>query len=142
MRRARALQDVLLPELDRTLYEIETRLEELEQEDAIWMRPRHDDACVNTIRRMDVRKTVLVGHSAERMFDLIEAAEHYPDFLPWCAAATIVARDADVVVADIDRQLPRRALRLPDAQSEAASGVDGDPPRARARSAASTASGT
>ena len=40
VRRARALQDVLLPELDRTLYEIETRLEELEQEDAIWMRPR------------------------------------------------------------------------------------------------------
>jgi hypothetical protein len=29
---------VLLPELDRTLYDIETRLEELEQEDAIWMR--------------------------------------------------------------------------------------------------------
>jgi V/A-type H+-transporting ATPase subunit D len=38
VRRARALQDVLLPELDRTLYDIETRLEELEQEDAIWMR--------------------------------------------------------------------------------------------------------
>jgi V/A-type H+-transporting ATPase subunit D len=38
VRRARALQDVLLPELDRTVYDIETRLEELEQEDAIWMR--------------------------------------------------------------------------------------------------------
>jgi len=38
VRRARALQDVLLPELDRTLYDIESRLEELEQEDAIWMR--------------------------------------------------------------------------------------------------------
>jgi V/A-type H+-transporting ATPase subunit D len=38
VRRARALQDVLLPELDRTVYEIETRLAELEQEDAIWMR--------------------------------------------------------------------------------------------------------
>ena len=43
---------------------------------------------------MEVRKTVLVGHSAARMFDLIEAAEHYPDFLPWCAAATIVERDS------------------------------------------------
>jgi vacuolar-type H+-ATPase subunit D/Vma8 len=32
------LQDVLLPELDRTVCDIETRLEELEQEDAIWMR--------------------------------------------------------------------------------------------------------
>jgi V/A-type H+-transporting ATPase subunit D len=38
VRRARALQDVLLPELDRTVAEIETRLEEQEQEDAIWMR--------------------------------------------------------------------------------------------------------
>jgi ribosome-associated toxin RatA of RatAB toxin-antitoxin module len=50
---------------------------------------------------MEVRKTVLVGHSAERMFDLIEAAEHYPDFLPWCAAATIVERDSNVVAADV-----------------------------------------
>ncbi len=40
VRRARALQDVLLPEADRTLSELETRLEELEQEDAIWMRQR------------------------------------------------------------------------------------------------------
>lgn len=40
VRRARALQDVLLPELDRTLREVETRLEELEQEEAIAMRPR------------------------------------------------------------------------------------------------------
>ena len=38
VRRARALNDVLLPELDRSVYDIETRLEELEQEDAIWMR--------------------------------------------------------------------------------------------------------
>jgi V/A-type H+-transporting ATPase subunit D len=38
VRRARALQDVLLPELDRAVYDIEVRLDELEQEDAIWMR--------------------------------------------------------------------------------------------------------
>ena len=40
VRRARALQDVLLPELDQSVYRIETRLEELEQEDAISMRHR------------------------------------------------------------------------------------------------------
>jgi V/A-type H+-transporting ATPase subunit D len=40
VRRARALQDVLLPELDRAVYGIEGRLEELEQEDAISMRHR------------------------------------------------------------------------------------------------------
>jgi ribosome-associated toxin RatA of RatAB toxin-antitoxin module len=35
------------------------------------------------------------------MFDLIEAAEHYPLFMPWCASATIVLRSDEVVVADI-----------------------------------------
>jgi len=38
VRRARALQDVMLPELDRGIRDIEGRLEEGEQEDAIWMR--------------------------------------------------------------------------------------------------------
>jgi V/A-type H+-transporting ATPase subunit D len=40
VRRARALQDVLMPELARDLYGIEARLEELEQEDALTMRRR------------------------------------------------------------------------------------------------------
>ena len=38
LRRARALQDVLLPELDQTVYELEAGLEDLEREDAIAMR--------------------------------------------------------------------------------------------------------
>jgi V/A-type H+-transporting ATPase subunit D len=38
VRRARALQDVMLPELDDTIDDIESRLEELEQEDAVCMR--------------------------------------------------------------------------------------------------------
>jgi len=50
---------------------------------------------------MEVRKTLLVGHSAAQMFDLIESAEHYPEFLPWCSATTIVERDASVVAADV-----------------------------------------
>ena len=40
VRRTRALQDVLLPELDRTINDIETRLEELEQDEALWIRQR------------------------------------------------------------------------------------------------------
>jgi len=40
VRRARALQDVLLPELDRSIADVEGRLEELDQEDAISMRRR------------------------------------------------------------------------------------------------------
>ncbi len=38
IRRARALNDVLMPELDRTVAELETQLEDLDREDAIAMR--------------------------------------------------------------------------------------------------------
>jgi V/A-type H+-transporting ATPase subunit D len=38
VRRVRALQDVLLPEVDATLNEVESRLEELEQDEALWVR--------------------------------------------------------------------------------------------------------
>lgn len=50
---------------------------------------------------MEVRKSALVGFAAESMFDLIEAAEHYPSFLPWCSGATILERDDTVVAAEI-----------------------------------------
>ena len=51
---------------------------------------------------MILRRSALVDHSAETMFDLIEAAEHYPGFLPWCATVRIVCRNDSVVCADID----------------------------------------
>jgi ribosome-associated toxin RatA of RatAB toxin-antitoxin module len=50
---------------------------------------------------MELRRSALVSHAAADMFDLIEAAEHYPQFLPWCAGTTILARDESVVVAEI-----------------------------------------
>lgn len=50
---------------------------------------------------MEIHKSALIGHSAVNMFDLIEAAEHYPKFLPWCANAAILTRDEGVVVAQI-----------------------------------------
>ncbi len=49
----------------------------------------------------EVRKTALVAYPAEGMFDLIEAAEHYPAFLPWCGGATIISRDDAEVRARI-----------------------------------------
>ena len=49
----------------------------------------------------EVRKSVLLPFPVEGMFDLIEAAEHYPDFLPWCSEATVLSRDEDVVSARI-----------------------------------------
>ena len=50
---------------------------------------------------MIVRRSALVDRPAAHLFDLIEAAEHYPHFLPWCAGATIVERDEGLVSADI-----------------------------------------
>ena len=41
---------------------------------------------------MEVRKTLLVPYPPEFVFDLIEQAEHYPEFLPWCGGATILER--------------------------------------------------
>jgi ribosome-associated toxin RatA of RatAB toxin-antitoxin module len=50
---------------------------------------------------MEVHKTALVDHSVETMFDLIEAAENYPQFLPWCQTATITERTDEIVAARI-----------------------------------------
>ena len=50
---------------------------------------------------MEIQRSALIGHSATRTFDLIEAAEHYPEFLPWCSDAVILARDSTVVMARI-----------------------------------------
>jgi len=44
VRRVRALQDVLLPELDADIADIDTRLEDIEREDAIAMRFRRATA--------------------------------------------------------------------------------------------------
>ncbi len=49
----------------------------------------------------ELRRSALVAFPAGTMFDLIEAAEQYPSFLPWCAGATILERDDSVVAAEI-----------------------------------------
>ena len=51
---------------------------------------------------MQVRRSVLVPYPAERMFDVIEQAEWYPQFLPWCVGATILERSDDWVAGKVD----------------------------------------
>ncbi|MDX8379835.1 MAG: type II toxin-antitoxin system RatA family toxin [Gallionella sp.] len=48
-----------------------------------------------------VEKTVLVAHSAERMFNLVDRVEEYPKFLPWCGGASVVACDEMTVHATV-----------------------------------------
>ncbi len=61
---------------------------------------------------MDIRKSVLVPHAAEQMFDLIEAAEHYPAFVPGCRAAVITERSDAVVAARLTLKQAGLALEL------------------------------
>jgi|GEM_PF-20283 len=61
---------------------------------------------------MEVRKRVLVPHPAESMFDLIEAAEHYPAFVPGCRAALILERDETVVAARLTLRQAGLAIEL------------------------------
>ncbi len=40
---------------------------------------------------LSVCKTVLVPHGPAAMFALVDDVERYPEFLPWCAGAAILA---------------------------------------------------
>lgn len=48
-----------------------------------------------------VEKSVLIGRSAEQMFDLVEGIEDYPRFLPWCDKTEVSFRDAQKTVATL-----------------------------------------
>jgi len=39
-----------------------------------------------------VRKSAIVERPAEAMFALVDAVEHYPEFLPWCMATELIER--------------------------------------------------
>ena len=45
-----------------------------------------------------VEKSVLVGHSARQMFDLVDQVERYAQFLPWCGGTAVHSRDEAIVV--------------------------------------------
>jgi len=40
----------------------------------------------------EVKKSVLLAHPCERMFDLVARVEDYPSFLPWCGGASVVTQ--------------------------------------------------
>lgn len=61
---------------------------------------------------MLVRRSLLLPYPAEAMFDLIEQAEHYPQFIPWCTDAVILERTDEVVAARITMRVAGLALTL------------------------------
>ena len=51
---------------------------------------------------VEIHRSVLVPYSAEAMFDLIEQAERYPLFVPWCTASEILERSDEWVGARLE----------------------------------------
>lgn len=41
----------------------------------------------------EVNQSVLVPYSAAQMFELVDAVERYPEFLPWCSASELIDRN-------------------------------------------------
>jgi len=48
-----------------------------------------------------VEKSVLIGHSAAKMYALVADVEAYPQFLPWCSRAEVQLVDAHKAVATL-----------------------------------------
>ncbi len=70
---------------------------------------RHRLACEGWFA-LKLERSVLVPYPVESMFDLIEHAEAYPQFLPWCTRATIFERNDEWVAARLDFSFLRFAF--------------------------------
>lgn len=49
-----------------------------------------------------VNRSALVPHSPQQMYDIINDVMSYPQFLPWCVGAHILAQSDDELVARLD----------------------------------------
>ena len=50
----------------------------------------------------EVRRSALIAETPQRMYQLINDIERYPDFVPWCAAARVESRTEAEIVATLD----------------------------------------
>ena len=48
-----------------------------------------------------VEKSVLIGHSARKMYALVADVDAYPQFLPWCSATEVKRIDAEKAAATL-----------------------------------------
>ena len=52
---------------------------------------------MNTLKR-----NAVVPYSARQMFELVNAIEDYPRFLPWCHQSTIISRTESEIIASLE----------------------------------------
>ncbi len=50
---------------------------------------------------MKILKSVIVPFSAEKMFNLVDNCEDYPEFLKWCSNAKVIERSDDITCAKL-----------------------------------------
>jgi len=50
----------------------------------------------------NIHKSAIVLHPAQKMFQLVDSVENYPQFLPWCGSTQIIERDNDKTIASIE----------------------------------------
>jgi len=48
-----------------------------------------------------VQKTVLINHSASRMYALVDDVKKYPEFLPWCGGVDLIKQDEVSTIATL-----------------------------------------
>ena len=50
----------------------------------------------------NIHKSAIVLHPAQKIFQLVDSVENYPQFLPWCGSTQIIERDNDKTIASIE----------------------------------------
>ena len=49
----------------------------------------------------NIQRSAIVPYSPEQMYALVTDVERYPEFLPWCSGASVLAREAGGVTASL-----------------------------------------
>ncbi len=64
------------------------------------------------------KRSALVPYTPMQMWTLVDEAEHYPEFLPWCSAATVHHREPTLVEGTLElrRGGIRRSFRTRNTQ--------------------------
>jgi ribosome-associated toxin RatA of RatAB toxin-antitoxin module len=60
----------------------------------------------------EVKRGALLPYTALQVFELVADVERYPEFLPWCTAATVLARDGELVTAELALARGRASARF------------------------------